>query len=120
MTTVHVNASTSYDVLIGKGLLADAGKLITSVIRGRKLALVTDSNVGKLYAGTVAKSLIDAGFEVSEFTFPAGERSKSMETYASLQEFLAENRLSRKDAIKQTAQELSLPKNVVYDAALSE
>ncbi len=28
--------------------------------------------------------------------------------------------LSRKDAIKQTAQELNLPKNVVYDAALSE
>ncbi len=28
--------------------------------------------------------------------------------------------LSRKDAVKQTATELSLPKNVVYDAALSE
>jgi hypothetical protein len=26
--------------------------------------------------------------------------------------------LSRKDAIKQTAKELDLPKNVVYDAAL--
>ena len=26
--------------------------------------------------------------------------------------------LSRKDAVKQTAQELQLPKNVVYDAAL--
>ena len=31
---------------------------------------------------------------------------------------LMESGLSRKDAIKQTAQELSLPKNVVYDAAL--
>ena len=27
--------------------------------------------------------------------------------------------MSRKDAVKQTAQELDLPKNVVYDAALS-
>ena len=27
--------------------------------------------------------------------------------------------LSRKDAVKQTAKELSLPKNVVYDAALA-
>lgn len=33
---------------------------------------------------------------------------------------LIEEGLSRKDAIKQTAQELNLPKNVVYDAALSE
>jgi hypothetical protein len=30
-----------------------------------------------------------------------------------------EQGLSRKDAIKQTAQELKLPKNVVYDAALN-
>ena len=29
-----------------------------------------------------------------------------------------EEGLSRKDAIKQTAKELDLPKNVVYDAAL--
>ena len=31
---------------------------------------------------------------------------------------LMEEGLSRKDAVKQTAQELQLPKNVVYDAAL--
>ena len=31
---------------------------------------------------------------------------------------LMEEGLSRKDAIKQTAKELNLPKNVVYDAAL--
>jgi hypothetical protein len=28
--------------------------------------------------------------------------------------------MSRKDAVRQTAKELGLPKNVVYDAALSE
>ena len=32
---------------------------------------------------------------------------------------LMEGGMSRKDAIKQTAKELNLPKNVVYDAALS-
>jgi len=31
---------------------------------------------------------------------------------------LMEKGLSRKDAIKQTAKDLDLPKNVVYDAAL--
>jgi 16S rRNA C1402 (ribose-2'-O) methylase RsmI len=30
-----------------------------------------------------------------------------------------EQGLSRKDAIKQTAKELNLPKNTVYDAALN-
>ena len=33
---------------------------------------------------------------------------------------LMEEGMSRKDAVKQTAKELNLPKNVVYDAALSE
>ena len=32
---------------------------------------------------------------------------------------LMEEGMSRKDAVKQTAKELNLPKNVVYDAALS-
>jgi 16S rRNA (cytidine1402-2'-O)-methyltransferase len=32
---------------------------------------------------------------------------------------LMESGISRKDAIKQTAKELNLPKNVVYDAALT-
>ena len=31
-----------------------------------------------------------------------------------------EGGMSRKDAVKQTAKELDLPKNVVYDAALAE
>ena len=32
---------------------------------------------------------------------------------------LMDTGISRKDAIKQTAKELNLPKNLVYDAALS-
>jgi len=99
MTTVHVNASTSYDVVIGRGLLSAAGEMILPLFSGRKLCLVTDSNVEKLYADTVTDSLVSAGFEVCRFTFPAGEESKCMATYAALQEFLAEHRLSRKDGI---------------------
>ncbi|MBQ7827561.1 MAG: 3-dehydroquinate synthase, partial [Clostridia bacterium] len=99
MTTVQVKASTSYEVRIGKGLLPSAGEMILPLFAGRKLCLVTDSTVEKLYADTVTKSLTDAGFEVCRFVFPAGEESKCMATYAALQEFLAEHRLSRKDGI---------------------
>lgn len=99
MTTVHVNASTSYDVLIGRGLLTSVGGMILPLIKGKKLALVTDSTVDGIYADTVADSLTNAGFEVSKFVFPAGEGSKCMSTYAALLNFLAEHRLSRKDAV---------------------
>lgn len=99
MTTVKVNASTSYDVVIGRGLLSSVGEMILPLFTGRKLALVSDMTVFGLYGERVRKSLEDAGFGVSEFTFPAGEVSKSMSTYAELQDFLGGQRLSRKDGI---------------------
>ena len=99
MTTVHVRVSTEYDVVIGRGNLSSTGEMILPLFSGRKLCLVTDSTVEKLYADRVTKSLADAGFDVCRFVFPAGEESKCMATYVALQEFLAEHRLSRKDGI---------------------
>lgn len=99
MTTVQVKASTEYSVVIGRGILTECGEMIAPLFAGRKLALVTDSNVEPLYADSVTASLESAGFQVCRFVFPAGEASKSMATYAALQEFLAEHRLSRKDGI---------------------
>ena len=45
--------------------------------------------------------------------------AKATEESAARVAALMESGMSRKDAIKQTAQELNLPKNVVYDAALN-
>ena len=47
------------------------------------------------------------------------EKPTASDAATRVQQLMAEG-LSRKDAIKQTAKELDLPKNVVYDAALSE
>ena len=47
------------------------------------------------------------------------ETATAEDAAARVQQLMQEG-LSRKDAIKQTAKELDLPKNVVYDAALSE
>ena len=47
------------------------------------------------------------------------EKPTASDAAARVQQLMEEG-LSRKDAIKQTARELDLPKNVVYDAALSE
>lgn len=51
---------------------------------------------------------------------PAIEEKPTATDAAARVRQLMEEGLSRKDAIKQTAKELDLPKNVVYDAALSE
>ncbi len=51
---------------------------------------------------------------------PAVKESATAQDAAARVAALMEEGLSRKDAVKQTAKELDLPKNVVYDASLSE
>ena len=58
--------------------------------------------------------LVVAGAAKEEKALPSQEDAKQM-----VARLMAEG-LSRKDAVKQTAQVLNLPKNVVYDAALQD
>lgn len=58
--------------------------------------------------------LVVAGAAKEEKVLPSQEDAKQM-----VSRLMAEG-LSRKDAVKQTAQALNLPKNVVYDAALQD
>ena len=51
---------------------------------------------------------------------PIGKASATAQDAAVRVAQLMQDGLSRKDAVKQTAKELDLPKNMVYDAALSE
>ncbi len=46
----------------------------------KKLHIVTDTNVGELYLDEVLKILSLGGYDVSSFTFAAGERSKNIST----------------------------------------
>ncbi len=99
MKSVTVNASKTYEVWIGEGLFARAGERISPVCGGKAAMLVTDDNVERLYADEVEASLRAAGYRTARFVFPNGERSKTMETYASLLGALARARLTRADVI---------------------
>lgn len=98
--TIKINtASKAYDVIIGTGLLDRAGELSKTVIKPCKTVIVSDSNVSRLYLGRLKSSLEKAGFEVISFIFPAGEQSKNSETLFELLEYMAENGLTRNDAV---------------------
>lgn len=99
MKTVPINASKSYSVLIGSGLLADLGARVKDIAGVCKAAIVSDSNVHPLYGQKVSDSLEKAGFQIVTFVFPAGESSKNGDTYLKLLNFLAENHLTRTDCL---------------------
>lgn len=97
MNKIRVNASTSYDILIGSGLLPQAGALFRENFPPCKVALVSDSNVMPLYGPAVDASLRSAGFAVYTYTFAAGESSKTLNTAAGLLGFFSESGLDRGD-----------------------
>lgn len=52
----------------------------------KKLAIITDSNVKDLYAEKICTLLVEAGYDVNIFAFEAGEKSKTRETKAMIED----------------------------------
>lgn len=89
-----------YDILIDRGLLDQAGARIRAVLpRARKLAVVTDTNVGPLYYNRVKAGLEAAGFECWGAVIPAGEESKNPSQLVQLWESFTDFGLTRTDAV---------------------
>ena len=97
--TIHVHTQPEYDVTIGPGLLKECGPRLKEALPLCRMAVVTDSNVAPLYLETVKSSLLEAGFKVSAYTFPAGEESKNFDTLSDILEFLAQEQLTRIDCV---------------------
>ena len=99
MNTVTVTASKEYQVIIAGGVLSSLGKYAAKIKAPGKAAIISDSNVWPLYGEVAEKSLQDSGFETLHYCFPAGESSKTAETYLNILNFLAESQLTRSDLI---------------------
>lgn len=99
MDAITVRGAQPYQVLVGRGLLDEAGRRVVDATGCSCAALVADNTVDGLYGDRVQRSLESAGSRVVRFRFPHGEQSKNMETYVRLLHFLAENRLTRTDAV---------------------
>jgi len=98
MELVKVSASREYDVIIGAGILADAGGYIEKALGGRpRLAVITDDKVNSLHGEALERAL--SGFDTVKFVFRNGEASKNIRVYGEILEFLAENNITRTDAV---------------------
>ena len=90
----------SYDILIGSGLLHQAGQHLRPVLpRAKKLFVVTDSNVAPIYLSALIPGLERAGFETACREIPAGEASKSAAMLSALWEDMMDFGLTRSDAV---------------------
>ena len=90
----------SYEILIQRGLLAQAGAHCRKALpRAERLFVVTDSNVAPLYLERVRAGLEGAGFRVTAHTVPAGEGAKCAGRLSELWEAMMAAGLTRTDAV---------------------
>lgn len=100
MTSIEVKAARhSYRVLIGPGLLADPSSELKGTLLPARCAIVSDTNVGPLFAGGLAKNLRAAGYEPKLITVPAGEESKTLEQAGDICEQMLQSGLDRQSFV---------------------
>ena len=101
-------AERSYPILIGEGLLSDAG-VLGPHIRGRDLLLVSNTTVAPLYADRVRAALPDR--RIVDLRLPDGEQYKTMEYVSRVLDVLVTNTFARDGVV------LALGGGVVGDLA---
>jgi 3-dehydroquinate synthase len=90
----------SHPVHVGSGILDRVGELARDAgLKPGRAALISDSNVAKLYASRVSASLEAAGFDAVVIEIPAGEASKSLEMLATLYDRMTEAELDRQSVV---------------------
>src|SRR5262249_51228454 len=99
-TTVRVGLGTrSYDIVIGRGLIASLGQHVAALKPGAKAAIVTDANVEKLLLGVTQAALAEAGIGAAHVSVPAGEGSKSIAMFERVCDALIAARIERGDVV---------------------
>jgi 3-dehydroquinate synthase len=104
MPTVRVRLraqTTSYDIRIGPGSLAELGAATRDCLgkSARAAAVISNARVFHLYGKTVMASLRKANFSANHFLVSDGERHKSFRSLERILTFLADRRFERSDVM---------------------
>ena len=101
MQTVRVNLGpASYPAQVGASILDQLGKLaLDAGLKPGRCAIVTDTNVEKLYGAQVADALEKSGFAPVVISVPPGESSKSLATLELLYDRMTAAGLDRASAV---------------------
>ena len=98
--TVHVPlGDRAYDVLIGDGLIAEAGAHLAPLLHRPRVAVLTDENVARLHLEPLKSGLARLGIETVALTLPAGEATKDWSNLSRAVEWLLAEKVERRDIV---------------------
>jgi 3-dehydroquinate synthase len=88
-----------YPAVVGAGLLDHVGKYTRKYLPRERCSVISDNNVGPLFAGRVKRSLTSAGFRPTLITISAGERSKTLKQAGAICEQMIAAGLDRQSFV---------------------
>ena len=92
-------AGRAYDVVIGQGLLAEAGQRIAPLLKRARVAIVTDETVWGLHGAALTAALEGRGIKTETIVLPPGEQTKSFAFLEEVSDRLLALELDRGDLI---------------------
>ena len=99
-TTVPVAlGERSYDIVIGRGLIASLGPRIEALRPRARVFIVTDTNIELNHLDAVEETLAESAIAASQLIVPPGEGSKSFRVFERVCEAIIAARIERDDLV---------------------
>lgn len=89
----------AYDIVIGQGLISQAGTLIAKHHCGIRATIITDEHVAPFYLEPLLESLTQAGIQASSLVLKPGEKTKDYENMMAVCDHILDCKLERNDAV---------------------
>lgn len=89
----------AYDIRIGGGLLAEAGRYIAPLLSRPQVAVITDETVAGLHLDSLRAGLDAEGIAMKVLALPPGEATKGWPQFTRATEWLLEAQVERGDIV---------------------
>ncbi len=102
LVAVELNESAhQYEIKIGHDLLDQSGIWAKKCLSAntKKIVIVSNAKIFRLYGAIVQNSLEKSGFDVSIWLMKDGEKHKNLRSAETLLKFLSTNQITRTDAV---------------------
>lgn len=96
---ILLNKKPCYDIVFCKSFEELPEELAELEVSGRRLCVVTDSNVDRLYGDAFLSVLAGKCIKAVKYVFPAGEENKNLDTVRDVYKFLIEEGFDRRDML---------------------